>query len=289
MMRIGVRAHDFGTHGAAESAALIAPTGADCIQLAISKALTAKAAVPGDLGPGGPAAAAVAYRSRGIDIAVLGCYINPVHPDPAARDAALERFKAHLAAAKEFGCAVVGTETGSRNADCSFHPETASESTFRDLVASVRRLADYAEKVGGVVVAVEAVAEVHTIGTAAAMERLLREVGSPAVGVIFDPTNLTPRTGLPSQDEFLDECFSRFGPRIVAVHAKDYRILEGSCGPKKSASLRPGTGEADWEGIFRRLRRLGKQDVPVLIEDIAPRDAPEAVAYLTSVWKALSS
>ncbi len=284
MIRIGVRAHDFGTHTAAESAARIAPSGAVCIQLALSKALSGNPLAPAELGPGGAAAVADAYRSRGIGIAVLGCYINPVHPDPEAREASLRRFEAHLRAAADFGCPVVGTETGSRNADCSFHGETASEETFRDLVASVRRLADCAEAQGNVVVGVEAVAAVHTVGTAAAMERLLAETGSASVGVIFDPTNLTPPAGHRSQDEFLDECISRFGSRIVAVHAKDYRIVEGCCGPRKSPSLRPGTGVADWPGLFRRLRRIGLTDLPVLIEDTNPQDAPEAIAYLTRAW-----
>lgn len=284
MIRIGVRAHDFGTHTAAESAARIAPSGARCIQLALSKALSGNPPTAADLGSGGSAAVAAAYRERGIGIAVLGCYINPVHPDPQAREFSLQRFESHLRSAADFGCAIVGTETGSRNADCSFHPETDSEETFRDLVTSVRRLADCAEVQGNVFVGVEAVSSVHTVGTAAAMERLLAEVGSAALGVIFDPTNLTPPSGHRSQDEFLDECISRFGSRIVAVHAKDYRIVDGCCGPQKSPSLRPGTGVSDWTGIFRRLRRIGLTDLPVLIEDTNPQDAPEAIAYLTQAW-----
>jgi len=284
MLHIGVRAHDFGTHEAADLAALIAPTGATCIQLALSKALPAKAKLPAELGPDGTEQVRKAFADRGISVAILGSYINPVHPDPAARNAQLARFEAHLAAAASFGCSIVGTETGSRNPDCSFHPETATEETFRDMVASLRRLAATAERIGGVYVGVEAVADQHTIASAALMKRLLQEVDSPAIGVIFDPVNLVPRLGILSMDAFLDECFDAFGDRIVAVHAKDYQIEEGCCGPVKSDCIPVLTGEMDWRGVFRRLRKAGKENVPILIEDIAPSEAAAAVERIRSAW-----
>lgn len=286
MMNIGVRAHDFGTLPPDESAAAVALPGVSCIQLALSKALRDTETDPVKLGPQGALALRDAYSRRGVSIAVLGCYINPVHPDPAQREAGLRRFEAHLRFASDFGCRIVGTETGSLEPDCSYHPETANESTFRTFVGSVRRLASAAETAGrGIMVGIEPVARIHTISTAALMRRLLDEIASPALGVIFDPTNLVPPSGPFSQDAFLSECFDSFGDRIVAVHAKDYRFEKNERGEiLKIHPLPAGSGELDWPAFFRGLRAVGKETVPILLENAGPRDASAAIETLTAAW-----
>ena len=286
MITIGVRAHDFGTLPPEELAAAVALPGVSCIQLALSKAVSGVEKDPAILGPAGARSIRDAFSRRGVSIAVLGCYINPVHPDPSARNEALRRFEDHLRAAADFGCRIVGTETGSIEPDCSFHPDTAKESTFRALVDSVRRLARVAEATGpgGAIVGIEAVADKNTISSAALMKRLLAEVDSPSVGVIFDPTNLVPNKGVKSQDSFLDECFAAFGDRIVAIHAKDYRMEEGRGGPGKVHPLPAGTGELDWVGFFRRLRAAGKDGVPILLENAGPAETPGAIERLQSAW-----
>ena len=290
MITIGVRAHDFGTLPPDDLATAVSLPGVSCIQLALSKALRGVQTNPAALGPDGARTIAETFARRGIVVAVLGCYINPVHPDTAARDSALRRFEDHLRAAADFGCRIVGTETGSIEPDCSFHPDTAKESTFLTLVESVRRLALVAEAAGpgGAIVGVEAVADKNTISSASLMKRLLDEVGSPSVGVIFDPVNLVPNSGVRSQDAFLDECFAAFGDRIVAIHAKDYRIEEGSCGPRKIHPLPAGTGELDWTGVFRRLRAAGNENVPILLENAGSAEAPGAIEFLRGAWEAAS-
>jgi sugar phosphate isomerase/epimerase len=287
MITIGVRAHDFGTLPPDRLAAEVAIPGVSCIQLALSKAVSGVEKDPAKLGPEGARAIRDEFSRRGVSVAVLGCYINPVHPDPTSREAALRRFEDHLRAAADFGCRIVGTETGSIEPDCSFHPDTAKESTYLTLREGVRRLAKAAESTGpgGAIVGVEAVSHVHTISSAALMERLLKEVDSSAVGVIFDPVNLVPPTGVRSQDDFLDECFAAFGSRIVAIHAKDFRMEEGCCGLRKVHPLPAGTGEMDWTGVFRRLRASGKESVPVLLENAGPADAPGAIASLRDAWE----
>ncbi len=281
----GVRAHDFGTMPAAELAAAVAVPGVSAVQLALSKAFGPAYATPAALPAAERRVIAEAFSRRGIAVAVLGCYINPVHPDAERRTAELRRFEDHLRAAADFGSRIVGTETGSIAPDCSFHPDTALESTFLTLVESVRVLARTAERVGGVTVGVEAVASTHTISTPALMRRLLDAVDSPTLGVIFDPVNLIPKTGTVDETALMDECFAAFGDRIIALHAKDYRIEEGSYGPRKIAPLPAGSGEMDWAGVFRRLRAAGKAEVPILLENAGPAEAPGALARLREAWE----
>ncbi|WP_304224557.1 sugar phosphate isomerase/epimerase [Gracilinema caldarium] len=285
MITIGARAHDFGRLPAEILANRIAETGVQCIQLAISKALPDAPRYPADIDVH---AVTKAFEQHQIGIAVLGCYINPVHPDPETREQELTRFEQHIQAAPEFHCTIVGTETGSRNPDCSFHPDTATEATYELFCESVHRLVRRAEQIAAhsqpVIIGIEPVADTHTISSPRLMQRLLKDIDSPSLGVIFDPVNLIGKTGVVSQDSFLDDCFASFGAHIVAIHAKDYRITEGSCGPIKSKSLPAGTGDLDWLGLFRRLRSIGKTDIPVLLEDLQPKEIPATKSRILDLW-----
>ncbi|GAA3329134.1 hypothetical protein GCM10020331_075940 [Ectobacillus funiculus] len=87
-----------------------------------------------------------AFRNHNIQIAVLGCYINMIHPDQDERRKALERFKEHIRYARDFGCSIVGTETGNVNADIVYTVENFKEEPFQQVVSSVRELVNEAEK-----------------------------------------------------------------------------------------------------------------------------------------------
>jgi len=277
MLQFGLRAHDFGRGTADSVAASIAPYRVPTIQLALSKALPGEPTATGMLSPGYARRISNAFFKHGISIAVLGCYINPVHPDAGARSAALARFEEHLRFARDFGCAVVGTETGSCNTDCSFHPETASEKTFGILIASLERLVRTAESYG-TIVGVEAVAGQHTIDSIARMSRLLATIDSPNLQVIYDPVNLLPIHGLEepdgslldvtsdhTQQRFFDQAFQAFGDRIVAVHLKDFRYRHGL----KQGDLCPLSGDLDTAALIKTIVRH-KPYIDVLLENSAP-------------------
>jgi sugar phosphate isomerase/epimerase len=218
-------------------------------------------------------------EERGIAIAVLGCYINPVHPDPAARESQLRRFEEHLRFARDFGCALVGTETGSCAADCSFHPDTARPETIDLLCRSLERLIGVAEKSGSIV-AIEAVADQHTVSSVEKMGQVLRRLASPALKVIYDPVNLIPQAGLAvgqaeSQEAFFKRAFDTFGDDIVAIHAKDFRMVNGA----KNGALPAGTGEMDYPALLRIIRER-KDGVDILLENSGPATGKQAMAFL---------
>ena len=183
MINIGLRAHDYGQGTPAEIAEIIGQYGVSGIQLALTKSFPVIKEQAGQLSPGFANHVRDVFAAQGINIAVLGCYINPIHPDPVLKEQSLQRFEEHLRFARDFGCAIVGTETGSRNADCSYHPDSQSEAAFLELVESVKRLARTAEKYGSIV-GIEGVAHHHTVHTVEKMQRMLELVDSPNVQII---------------------------------------------------------------------------------------------------------
>lgn len=277
----GLRAHDFGTLPADELASYIASSGASCVQLALAKALPGEHMLPSDFGEEGMEAVRHAFSRNGISVAVIGCYIDTVTPDLDEREFSLQRFEAHIDAAATLGCGIVGTETGSPIP--YLHQTEGRERAFRVALQSLYRLVKAAEA-KGICVGVEPVAEFHALSSAEHAKIMIEEFDSPALGIIFDPVNLVPPEGIADMNAFLDECFAAFGTHIVAIHAKDYRMIPGQNAPVKSEALPAGSGEMDWEGVFTRLIKAGKSHVPILLEEAGPEAAPAAFAFLQAAW-----
>jgi sugar phosphate isomerase/epimerase len=277
MLQIGLRAHDYGTNVSPEKLAdILVPYKPASIQLALSKALSGVPG-PGGLSPGYARKIRNIFEDRGIAIAVLGCYINPVHPDPEVREKQLSRFEEHLRFARDFGCSLVGTETGSCNGDCSFHPDTEKPDAFDLLCQSLERLINTAEKCGSIV-AIEAVADQHTVSSIEKMRLVLRRLASPALKVIYDPVNLIPNAGLlQSQKDFFAEAFTAFGDEIAAIHAKDFRM--GANG--KIGTLPAGTGELDYPALLSLIEER-KPGIDILLENSSPDTGKQAIAFLRS-------
>jgi len=283
MLRIGLRAHDYGTNLSPEKLAdILFEYKPASIQLALAKALSN---IPGAGGitPGYARGIKKIFEERGISIAVLGCYINPVHPDPAIREKHLRRFEEHLRYARDFGCSIVGTETGSCNGDCSFHPDTEKPETFDLFCHSLERLIKIAEKCGSIA-AIEAVADQHVVSSMEKMQTVMRRLASPSLKVIYDPVNLIPNAGLrenssfQSQKDFFAEAFTAFGDEIVAIHAKDFRMDANG----KIGTLPAGTGELDYPALLSLIAKR-KPGIDILLENSSPDTGKQAMAFLKSL------
>jgi sugar phosphate isomerase/epimerase len=284
MLQIGLRAHDYGTKLTVEELARILDEYKPVsIQLALAKSFV-DAPKPGGLNIGFARRVRKVLEERNIAIAVLGCYINPVHPDPETRDKQLKSFEEHLRFARDFGCAMVGTETGSCNPDCSYHPDTDKPANFDIFCRSLEKLVTTAEKSGSIC-AIEAVAHQHTISTIEKMQQVLTKFSSPALKVIYDPVNILPVDGLggESQKDFFTRAFDTFGNDIVVIHAKDFR-MENSvdhAGVKKNGTLPAGTGEMDYSALLRLIMER-KPGIDILLENTSPGTGKIAAEYLRS-------
>ena len=269
MIRIGLRAHDYGRLPPAELAQTVAAYGAESIQLALSKALSCPPAA-GSLSPGYARCLRKTFEERGVAVAVLGCYINPVHPDQDERERSLRLFEEHLRFCRDFGCSLVGTETGSGSPDCSRHPEA-----FDLLCFYVERLLNTAEKCGSMV-GIEPVADRHILSSIELAEKLIKRLPSPALAFIYDPVNLIPEDGLScSQEAFFREALGVLGSRIMAVHLKDFRMKDG----KKNGDLPAGSGELDWPCLLTLLMEK-KPGVDLLLENSGPGTGRRCIAFL---------
>ncbi len=272
-MRIGCRAHDFGRLPPEALAAAVAAQGLTCVQLAPAKALPDVAWRAGELTPALASRTAAAFARCGVEIAVLGCYVNPLHPNPDTRRELLSLFKEHLQVASDFGCGLVALETGSVNADYSPSPANRSEAAFDDAVRSFSELAEAAEA-AGVAVGVEAVAS-HVVSTPAKLRRLLDRAGSPRLRVVLDPVNLLEAENWTRQAEVYREALSLVGDRVAVLHLKDFAVTDGAPRP---AALGRG-GRVDLAPVLEWACGC-RPDCCALLEEIDAATAGESVRAL---------
>ena len=273
----GVRAHDFGKLPLEQLAAEVAARGLCCVQFAAPKSIPGLDDDAGRLSPGLALHVRDTLAARGVHIAVLGCYINLADPDDASRRHHLARFKAYLRLARDFGCSLVGTETGSLHSDFSFHPDNHGEPAFQRVLAGVRELVQEAERFGSTV-AIEAV-ERYVIHEPKRLRRLLDEVGSPNLQVILDPVNLLNAGNVHRQDEIIEEAFALLGERIAVLHAKDCLLVDGVL-----KSVPAGQGQLNTP-LFFRLAKRHKPGIDVLLEDTQPATLQQTVDFVRAAWE----
>jgi sugar phosphate isomerase/epimerase len=274
-IRIGVRAHDFGCLPAGELAAKIAAKQMVCAQLAIGKAIAGINLKPGVLNPGLAFDIGKAFRGHDVQIAVLGCYVNPIHPDPATRTSLLGLFKEHLRYARDFGSGLVALETGSVNSDYSPHPDNHGEAAFQQSLASIAELVAEAERFG-VIVGIEAVAS-HVVSTPQKMKRMLDSVASNNVQVVFDPVNLLSLDNHHKQERVIGESLELFGDRIAIIHAKDFAIENG-----QFRSTSAGLGKLRYD-LVMRFAVTQKPGISILLEDTSEQAAQASRQFLRQV------
>lgn len=192
-----------------------------------------------------------------LKVSVLGCYINPVETNEDSLKLMLKRFENFIYYAKDFGACVIGTETGSRGSIES----TRSEENYKFFVENLKPLVKIAEE-ANVTIGIEPVWQ-FTVYSAEVMKRVLDEINSPNLGVIFDLSNIMTADRVAQQDDIINEAFDLLGDKIKAVHVKDF-VFEGE---QKHFAV-TGEGQMNLKLLFERIGMLSKK--PEIILDESP-------------------
>ena len=254
-MKLGCRAHDYGRHTPAELAALLAGKGYNACQLAPVKALQGVESYQ-QLTPEDAAAIGEAFSHAGVEISVLGCYMDLSNPDPDIRRAAVENVVHCLQLQTAMGAGCVGSESSYDHLDAE---EKARR--FPLLQDSVLRITEAAARCGGVF-AIEPVFW-YPLDTIQRTQTLLDQAADPEhLALIFDPANLLKRRDQPRQAQVWRSWLEAFDPRIRAMHIKDF-VLDGDTYCPRSL----GHGVMDYTYIRQWLARF-RPEMPLLREEV---------------------
>lgn len=276
-MNFGMRCHDICPKSDMDTVLnQVENLGVHQIQLALGKSFEGYDFNYGHYSPGFGRTIADKLAKRSIHVPVLGCYINPVHPDEGKRQAEIHKFIEHLKYAKAIGADMVGTETGRYDSEFQVVSYTYTEGCYQLLLQSMKEIITAAEKLG-VIVGIEGVHD-HTLYCPELMKRFLDDVDSPNVEVILDGVNLISSQNFKNQKEVLQKAFQYYGDKITMVHVKDFIMTEE--GPRFAPI---GEGLFDFPALMKLLKSE-KPYITMLLENSNKDRYFKDIEYLQRVY-----
>jgi sugar phosphate isomerase/epimerase len=218
--------------------------------------------------PGAPAELVRAFRDEAkrssIIIAEVGAWNNTLDLNENARKAALIKNIDALRLADEIGAGCCVNISGARGErwDGPYSGNYDRE-TFGLIVENVRYIIDQVKPVSAFYT-LEPMPYMLPDSPDSYLE-LIKAVDRKQFGVHLDPVNMIsdPRRYF-NNGGFLKECFSKLGPYIKSIHAKDIIIM-----PELTLHLeerRPGLGTLDYSVFLKEACKL--KDVPFMLEHL---------------------
>lgn len=252
-MQVGIRLHDVNTGLAPEAQTMESRAkkareeGFSCVHLAYSKVVKGTVFDDCALNEGLAKYTKHVFEKEGLDVAVLGCYLNLAHPDPEKLKEIQGRYYGHIRVAALMGACVVGTETGAPNPEYKLDANTHTEEALQSFIRGLEPVVACAENYG-VTVAIEPVWN-HIVYNADRAVQVLKSIGSHNLRIIFDPVNLLYAGNTEERDAIFADAMEKLADYISVVHLKDYVKEEG-----KLKSIAAGTGEMDYREILRFMK-----------------------------------
>ena len=253
MIQIGIRLHDVNTTREKTFQTLEARAqaareeGFSCVHLALGKVIPGVDFDEAAMTEGLAMYVKRVFAENGLDVAVLGCYLNLAHPDPVKLREIQARYFAHIRVAALSGACVVGTETGAPNAAYTYEPACHGQEALTTFLRGLEPVVAEAEK-RGVTLAIEPVWN-HIVWNPDRALEVLRAMGSRNLRIIFDPVNLLSPENVDDRERVIGETMDKLCDRIAVVHLKDFVRVDSGL-----KSVAAGTGEMDYRAILSFLK-----------------------------------
>lgn len=177
-----------------------------------------------------------------VEVNILSCYINMIHPDLDEREQLLTKFESYLRHAKYFGATMVATETGCVTPEIKYTQDNFTDEAFNDMLQVINRLVQAGEKYK-TIVGIEAGLN-HPLYSIDRIKQMLAAIESDYLGIVLDTTNLISAKTYKKDVAIVEKAFQDFGDKIVAFHLKDYNIIDG-----KIVATNLGEGLIDYKAI----------------------------------------
>ena len=275
-MQLGIRLHDIKKAPLEERLEIAKEQGFKCGHLALSKVISEFPTDNAALTPGLAMHLRKLFAKYDQDIAVLGCYLNLTNPNEETMKKTYARYFSNIRFASLLGAGVVGTETGAVNEEYKFEERNHSEEALKTFIERVKPVVKCAEDFG-VIFAIEPVYK-HIVCNPKRARRVLDEIGSPNLQIIFDPVNLLDTCNYENREEIFAEAIDLLGDDIAMLHLKDFEVSDTGL-----KSVACGTGEMDYENILRFVKKK-KPFMHATLENTVPENAVCAREYIQRIY-----
>ncbi len=216
------------------------------------------------------------FKKNGIKIPVLGCYINPSETDTEQLQKNIDYFIENLYYAKYIGAEAVGLETGFVGKKIDIY-KNDTEEAYQYLLENMRVLCQKAEELG-VNIAIEGV-HCFVINTPQKMKRLIDDLNSDNVKVIFDPVNYLNVDNYGKQTNIYDEFVKLLIDKTMVLHLKDF-VLEND----NIKYEYPSKGLLDLKSIIDIVKKHNPE-IPIILEEISENKLNEVRNDVVKFYK----
>lgn len=213
-------------------------------------------AMPDEIAQGVVDGVREASRKYGVKLIGISGTFNMIHPETARRAKGLERLQILALAAQAIEIPLITLCTGTRDPEDKWraHPDNNRPDAWKDLCASMENALMIAEE-HDVLLGIEPELA-NVVDSAVKAKRLLDEMASPRLRIVFDPANLFETAPLQEQRRLIDEGLELLADQIVMAHAKD-RTADG-------AFCVAGQGILDYPHYIQALKSYGFEGPLVL-------------------------
>jgi sugar phosphate isomerase/epimerase len=268
-MQIGIFAKTFSGTDPQSVLAAVREAGFTCAQY--NMACSGLASMPDDIHAGAIDSIALARKKTGVALSAVSGTYNMIHPDEAVR----ARGHARLAVLASH-CAAMGTQlitlcTGTRDPVDQWHthPDNDTHEAWSDLRTSFERAIAIAEQYG-VFLGIEPELG-NIVSSSSKAKRLLNDMKSSSLKIVFDAANLFEHATLAEQREIITQATTELGEHIVMAHAKD-RLPRGEFATA-------GTGCLDYKHYMASLKSAGFNG-PLITHGLKPEEAGSVFQFL---------
>ena len=206
-----------------------------------------------------------------MSLAALSATYNMAHPDPIKRRAGLKGLETAMRVAVGAGIPLVTLCTGTRHPtdQWAHHPDNADASAWADMAVEMAQALDLAEA-HNVDLGIEP-EQANIVQSTADARRLITEMGSARLKIVFDPANLFEQATAEQAREIVARSVAPAAGSIAMVHAKD-RHADG-----RFATA--GQGVVDFADLLGRIRATGF-DGPLVTHGLEASEAPTVARFL---------
>ena len=214
---------------------------------------------------------AAASRATDVSLAALSATYNMAHPDPIKRRAGLRGLETAMRVAVGAEIPLVTLCTGTRHPtdQWAHHPDNADASAWADMAVEVALALDLAEA-HNVDLGIEP-EQANIVQSTADARRLITEMGSARLKIVFDPANLFEQATAEQAREIVARSVAPAAGSIAMVHAKD-RHSDG-------LFATAGQGVVDFADLLGRIRATGF-DGPLVTHGLEASEAPTVARFL---------
>jgi sugar phosphate isomerase/epimerase len=230
-----------------------------------------------------------AARESGIEVVALSATFNLLDANRSRLADNFRRLQVLAQGAEILGTNLLTLCSGTRNQQdmWTYHPENEAPEAWQDMTNGIQQALAIAKEYNIYLGIEPEVANVVCNAQRAA--RLISELGSDSIRIVFDPANLYRPPADPRRDRHvITEGLSLLGHSVAIAHCKD--IADPGAKPATGSEhqvlgevyqhIAAGSGILDYRHYLSELERWVPENVPLIVHGLREADIPATLAFI---------